>query len=110
LLFYNYIRIFMPVEISARELERTCNKKEIRFTTLHNFTPVDCNCLPLFKKRHYRSIKTLTTDADFASAGIVYGFILPEEKFFAARALNASDIRNGMATLAKPNYSFFRIN
>lgn len=90
------------------ELAKTCNEKEIYFSSLFNLTPAEFKCLRLFVKTDSLSIKYIASTMGLTPGRITHILTSLEEKKFIKRKLDENDKRNVIVSLTPNSQPFLK--
>jgi len=90
------------------ELAKTCNDKEVYFSSLFNLTPVEFKCLRLFTKTDSLSIKFIASTMGLTPGRITHILTSLEEKKFIKRKVDEKDKRNIIVFLTQTSQPFLK--
>jgi DNA-binding MarR family transcriptional regulator len=90
------------------ELAKTCNDKEVYFSSLFNLTPAEFKCLRLFTKTDSLSIKFIASTMGLTPGRITHILTSLEEKKFIRRNVDEKDKRNIIVSLTQKSQPFLR--
>lgn len=90
------------------ELAKTCNDKEVYFSSLFNLTPAEFKCLRLFTKTDSLSIKHIASAMGLTAGRITHILTSLEEKKFVKRKVDENDKRNVIVYLTPNSQPFLK--
>lgn len=90
------------------ELAKTCNDKEVYFSSLFNLTPAEFKCLRLFSKTDSLSIKHIASSMGLTAGRITHILTSLEEKKFVKRKVDEKDKRNVIVYLTPNSQPFLK--
>lgn len=90
------------------ELAKTCNDKEVYFSSLFNLTPAEFKCLRLFTKTDSLSIKHIASSMDLTAGRITHILTSLEKKKFIKRKVDENDKRNVVVYITQNSQPFLK--